>query len=158
MRLDLIRRSYSTVEAKYFQLYKRAKHVLTESLRVLSVRALCLDLAATSTDPLPESTLHTLGGLLNSSQDSCSALFECSCPELDDLTRICRESGAYGSRLTGAGWGGCTISLVAENDTEGFISRVRAKYPPYQQLSEDKLKEAIFATHPSSGAFGELRL
>lgn len=54
----------------------------------------------------------------------------------------------------GAGWGGCTISLVAEDDVEGFIQRVKAAYPPYRALEGEQLKQAIFATHPSSGAFG----
>ena len=91
---------------------------------------------------------------MSASQESCSALFECSCPELDALTALARRSGAYGSRLTGAGWGGCTVSLVDEADVEGFINRVKSQYGPYQNLSNDELKEVIFATRPGSGAFG----
>lgn len=92
---------------------------------------------------------------MNASQNSCATLYECSCPELDELTQIARDAGAYGSRLTGAGWGGCSISLVDESDVEGFIQRVKARYAPYKGLSDDDLKEAIFATRPGSGAFGE---
>lgn len=104
---------------------------------------------------LPESVLTDLGLLMNASQASCSNLFECSCPELDELTAICRRAGAYGSRLTGAGWGGCTVSLVAEDDVEAFIAQVKEQYQLYKGLDDEELKEVIFATPPSNGAFGE---
>ncbi|PSR79300.1 hypothetical protein PHLCEN_2v7080 [Hermanssonia centrifuga] len=147
--------SWVDVEATHFQLYKRAKHVFSEALRVLQFRKLCLSVSGSSEEgDLPESTLKDLGALMDASQESCSELFECSCPELNRLTTIAREAGAYGSRLTGAGWGGCTVSLVAENDVEGFISRVKAAYPPYRDLEGERLSEVIFATKPSGGAFG----
>lgn len=71
------------------------------------------------------------------------------------LTALARSAGAYGSRLTGAGWGGCTVSLVAEDEVAGFIGRVSAEYALYKGLSAEELKEVIFATQPSNGAFGE---
>ena len=102
--------------------------------------------------------MRSLGDLMNGSQASCSSLFECSCPELDVLTGLAREAGAYGSRLTGAGWGGCTVSLVAEDRVEAFISQVRKMYPPYKELGDEVLSEVIFATKPSSGACGMCNL
>jgi galactokinase len=88
------------VEATYFQLYKRTKHVFSEARRVLQFRQTCL-LAAKSSDANDSKFLEDLGRLMNDSQSSCSLLYECSCPELDNLTRMAREAGAYGSRLTG---------------------------------------------------------
>ena len=111
---------------------------------------------------------------MNDSQASCAELFECSCPELNDLTRLARQAGAYGSRLTGkfnpsgcdglrlfhfygvgAGWGGCTVSLVAEGKVEEFIQKVKETYPPYKNLEGAALSEAIFATKPGRGACGK---
>lgn len=136
------------IEAEHFQLYKRAKHIFSEALRVLQFRQVCL---ATP----HENVLHALGTLMNASQKSCAELYECSCPELDELTKLAREAGAVGSRLTGAGWGGCTVSLVPEDKVDAFISKMRDTYPPYKGLEGDKLSEVIFATKPSSGACGK---
>ncbi|KAG7451452.1 galactokinase gal [Guyanagaster necrorhizus] len=140
--------SWVTVEATHFQLYKRAKHVFSEALRVLKFRQVCLDAALSPS----ETVIQALGDLMNESQTSCRDLYECSCPELDELTRLAREAGAVASRLTGAGWGGCTVSLVPEGLVAAFIQKVKDTYPPYQALKGEKLNEVIFATKPSSGA------
>jgi galactokinase len=135
-------------------LYKRTRHVLSEALRVLEFREICL-LNANSAIASTQ-TLQHLGRLMNESQESCATLFECSCPELDELTRLAREAGAYGSRLTGAGWGGCTVSLVAEDEVETFIHKISQSYPPYHGFTQNELHEVLFATRPSSGACGAL--
>ncbi|KAH7913500.1 ribosomal protein S5 domain 2-type protein [Hygrophoropsis aurantiaca] len=142
--------SWVDVEATHFQLYKRAKHVYEEAMRVLRFREVCLDAAASSTSET--SVLEALGSLMNESQESCSALCECTCPEIDELTRLAREAGAYGSRVTGAGWGGCTVSLVDATQVDSFIAKIKASYGPYKDLEGDALREVIFATKPSSGA------
>jgi galactokinase len=141
------------VEATHFQLYKRTRHVLSEALRVLEFRALCLQHASAPDTP-PTHTLHALGRLMDESHASCATLFECSCPELDALTRAARAAGAYGSRLTGAGWGGCTVSLVAADRVDAFIAAVARAFPPYHGLAPEELRAAVFATPPSSGACG----
>ncbi|EIM91604.1 Galactokinase [Stereum hirsutum FP-91666 SS1] len=148
------------VEATYFQLYKRAKHVFTEALRVLEFRDVCL--SATASASSSEETLVSLGNLMKSSQTSCSSLYECSCTELDALTALAVKSGAYGSRLTGAGWGGCTVSLVREDKVDGFVKALLAGCEGYKEFRgeggkvkeglEARWGEVVFATKPSSGA------
>ena len=91
---------------------------------------------------------------MNESHESCSRVFDCSCPELDQLVALARASGAYGSRLTGAGWGGCTVSLVSEGKVEEFKKKLKEGYSRYRGLTEEQLDELVFATKPSSGAFG----
>lgn len=145
--------SWVDVDASRFALHKRAKHVFSEALRVLQFRAACL--SSSSSSAATEKILETLGGLMNASQTSCSTLYDCSCPELDALTALALRSGAYGARLTGAGWGGCAISLVREDRVEAFVRSLREGYEPYQALGEEEIKEVVFVTRPGSGAFGE---
>ncbi|KAG6837245.1 hypothetical protein H0H93_012640 [Arthromyces matolae] len=86
--------SWIEVEATHFQLYKRAKHVYEEALRVLQFRQTCIETNGIN-------ALESLGRLMNESQTSCSELYQCSCPELNELAQLARDAGAYGSRLTG---------------------------------------------------------
>jgi len=54
--------------------------------------------------------------------------FECSSTNLDRLVAKCKAAGALGARLTGAGWGGCTVSLVRDADADAFIAAVTRAY------------------------------
>ena len=95
-------------------------------------------------------TATKLGQLMDDSHASCSQLYECSCPELDTLVSVCKSSGALGSRLTGAGWGGCAVSLVRAADLESFLKGVSKGY--YEGEDSDKLSSCLFATSPGPGA------
>lgn len=95
------------VQADTFKLKQRALHVLQEARRVLSFRE-----TLSQSESLDQDRLLQLGGLMNATQDSCAKVYECSCPEIDDICSIARNAGAYGSRLTGAGWGRFSRSCV----------------------------------------------
>jgi galactokinase len=75
-----------------------------------------------------EDKVNALGKLMNESHKSCNTLYDCSSPELEELTGLCRSVGALGSRLTGAGWGGCTVSLVLKKNLANFVETVMEQY------------------------------
>lgn len=138
------------VKADRFMLGKRARHVMSESLRVLAFKELLQDPSSTENTDI----LYRLGALMNETQTSCRDIYECSCPEIDQLCAIAREAGAYGSRLTGAGWGGCTVHLVPKDkvDTirDAWIERYYRVREP--DISEEKLREAIVVSEPGQGS------
>ena len=135
------------VRAAEFSLLKRAQHVFTEAIRVLDFKRLLQS-------PPADSLLQSLGELMNETQASCEYLYECSCPEIDSLCAIAREAGAYGSRLTGAGWGGCTVHLVPKHRVEGvrkaFVEKYYLKREP--DMSNEKLAAAIVVSQPGNGS------
>ena len=133
-----------------YKLRDRACHVYSESARVYDFQKVCQQETGT-----PEQKFLALGQLMDSSHKSCSELYECSCPELEELVQDCREAGAIGSRLTGAGWGGCTVSLVKDEYVGGFIDKLRATYFAKRIkegiLKESNFEQACFASKPSAG-------
>jgi galactokinase len=97
---------------------KRAEHVVMECDRVNR-----------AVEALKKGNLEELGRLLNESHDSLRDLYEVTGKELDTLTSLARsEAGCLGSRMIGAGFGGCTISIVKKNMVEGFIRHVDKAY------------------------------
>eukprot|EP00850_Spirogloea_muscicola_P008011 SM000042S15278 [mRNA] locus=s42:81627:85636:+ [translate_table: standard] len=103
-----------------------------------------------------EVVLSRLGALMNESHHSCSTYYECSCPELEELVGICNANGALGARLTGAGWGGCTVSLVPDNQAASFIQALKDNYYASRvksgRIEASSLDACVFASKPASGA------
>jgi galactokinase len=99
-------------------LLKRARHVITENARVLAAAA-----------ALRANDLDCLGGLMAESHASMRDDFEASASQIDLLVDLAqREEGVIGARVTGAGWGGCTVNLVRTGAVERFVTNVSAKY------------------------------
>jgi len=106
---------------------KRATHVLSENQRVLDAVA-----------ALENDNLRLFGKLMNASHNSLRYDYVVSCNELDILTEASRNvEGVLGSRMTGAGFGGCIVSLVAENALELYRLKVADTYLAKTGLTAD---------------------
>lgn len=141
------------IRAERFMLRQRALHVFGEAIRVLKFNEL-LQSPAPKTDEENTELLKSLGSLMNDTQDSCRELYDNSCPELDELCELARSAGSYGSRLTGAGWGGCSVHLVPENKVEAVRNKWIEKYykAKFPDMSDEQLQEAIVVSRPGSGS------
>ncbi|GAA6008827.1 hypothetical protein JCM11491_003797 [Sporobolomyces phaffii] len=98
--------------------------------------------------------VERMGGLMDESMRSCQLDYECSCDELNEMTRIAKKNGAFGSRVTGAGWGGATVSLVLEPDVPKFLQALHDQYyrKHFPDMSDKEFHDACFATKPELGA------
>lgn len=120
---------------------QRARHVVSENERVIH--------GATA---LRNGDVAEFGRLMNASHASLRDDYAVSIPEMDALVAAAqRVSGCYGSRLTGAGFGGCTVSLVDVNAVERFRHEVAAAY-----LEATGRTTTIYVTHASDGV-GRIR-
>ncbi|MCC7517972.1 MAG: galactokinase [Verrucomicrobiae bacterium] len=100
------------------QVFQRAMHVVTENTRVLAAR-----------EAMRNSDMPRLGRLLGESHESSRDAFENSTPYLDRLVEIARGHPAcLGARLTGGGFGGATLNLVARADAETFADDLASRY------------------------------
>jgi galactokinase len=106
---------------------KRARHVVSENERVLdAIKA------------LQANNLNKFGQLMNESHDSLRDDYEVTGIELDTLVNEARKvKGVLGSRMTGAGFGGCTVSLVHNDSLNDFTSRVGMAYKAETGLKPD---------------------
>jgi len=97
---------------------KRVEHIIYENQRVID-----------SVEALKKGNLKAFGELMNQSHDSLRDLYEVTGIELDTLVDEARKiEGVLGARMTGAGFGGCTINLVANQVIEEFIEKVGKAY------------------------------
>ena len=107
--------------------YRRARHVITENGRVLAARK-----ALENADP------GRFGTLMKESHASLRDDYNVSCRELDVLVALAsRMPGVYGSRMTGGGFGGCTISLVEASGVEEFGRAIVEQYRGATNLTPD---------------------
>jgi len=116
---------------------KRARHVVEEIERSKQAEAL-----------LEAGNIQHFGELMNECHVSLRDLYEVSCPELDVMVRIAQSlEGCYGARLTGAGFGGCTVNLVAREQAEQFSQSLAKSYE-----TETGYAPEIYITRASTGA------
>ena len=116
---------------------KRARHVVTEDARTLA-----------AADALQRGDVAEVGRLMDASHASLRDDFEVSRPELDAIVRLARAHPAcLGARMTGAGFGGCGVALVARAQADAFAATVAGQYE-----AEVKLTPAVYVCTASDGA------
>ena len=119
---------------------RRARHVIGEIERTTETAA-----------AIEAGDWARVGELMYASHDSLRDDYEVSCDELDLLVELAKkqgESGAViGSRMTGGGFGGCTVSLVRSGDVESVARSIRAEY-----RRRTGIEPSIFTTRPAQGA------
>jgi galactokinase len=116
--------------------YRRAHHVVTDNARVLQ-----------AAQALKKGDLDTVGKLMKACHISLRDDYEVSSAELDALAGAAWEvEGCYGARLTGAGFGGCTVALVATDAVPEFVAHVAAAYEAAFSRQPD-----VYACHSADG-------
>jgi len=116
---------------------RRERHVTSEIARV-----------SEAVDALRASDFATMGRLMAESHASLANDFQVSCDELNLMAELASElPGCFGARMTGGGFGGCTVNLVAAEHAEKFASVLAKKYE-----KETGVKPEIYVCEPSEGA------
>jgi len=116
--------------------YRRCRHIVTEN-----------DRTEHAAEALAAGDLALCGRLMNESHTSMRDDFEISCKEVDLMVELNRaEDGVFGARMTGGGFGGCTISLVEAGAVETFRKNVAEKY-----RAATGLEPQIFTSAPGAG-------
>lgn len=116
---------------------RRARHVIEENARVLETVV-----------ALERGDLAAAGRLMEASHASLRDLYEVSSPELDTMVELLsQQPGCYGARLTGAGFGGCAVALMAADAVAAAIPTVAAAY-----RSRTGLTPALYPTRAAAGA------
>ena len=121
-------------------LFRRARHVISEIERTLH-----------AAEGVGVSNWPTVGQLMCASHASLRDDYEVSCPELDAVVEIAQEigvkGGVFGCRMTGGGFGGCTVALVQAEKVAGISKRIETEY-----LKRTKIKPTLFVSRPAAGA------
>jgi len=135
--LELERHSHSLP----FLVEKRARHVIEEIHRTREARAF-----------LENGDSMSFGKCMVASHASLRDLFEVSCAELDTMVEIALSvDGCLGARMTGAGFGGCTVNLVETQKQDAFTALLKEKFQ-----KATGIVTLVYQTHASDGA-GVLR-
>jgi galactokinase len=117
--------------------FLRCRHIITENARVLAARAALL-----------AGDVARFGELMVAAHASMRDDFAASAPEVDELVEIAlRQPGCFGARITGGGFGGCTVNLVKTEAAESFVDVVRLEYERRLGIKAD-----CFVSSPSDGA------
>ena len=120
--------------------YRRARHVIGEIERTLH-----------AAEGVRASNWPSVGQLMYASHASLRDDYEVSCPELDAVVEIAQDigiaGGLFGCRMTGGGFGGCTVALVQANQVAAISARIERVYE-----KRTGIKPTLFVSRPAAGA------
>ncbi len=135
---DVTLKQFEKVQHKLPEVVRRrCRHVITEDERTQA-----------SIAALNDEDLEEFGRLMNASHDSLRDDYEVSCKELDLMVDIARsQPGVLGARMTGGGFGGCTVNLIWADAVDDFVEDVAREY-----RESIGLQPAIYISVPSDGA------
>ncbi len=121
--------------------FARCRHIITENARVLKAR-----------EALLQGDMEQFGRLMVEAHASMRDDFAASCEEVDALVEIAmRQAGCFGARITGGGFGGCTVNVVSVEMAEPFVAAVRDEYQKATGIAAQ-----CFVCAPSDGALALL--
>lgn len=121
-------------------LLRRFRHVVTETARVYEAE-----------EAMRREDLLSFGILMDASHESLRIDYQVSCPELDQMVDLARDGGAAGSRLTGAGFGGCMVALADADHVDGVLASLQSYYGD-RGVTAGSLAQFLFVAEPSQGA------
>jgi galactokinase len=114
---------------------RRVRHIVTENQRVLD-----------TVDLLRSGDIAGIGPLMTASHESMRDDFEITVPEVDTAVTAALSAGAYGSRMTGGGFGGCVLALVDASRASAVADAVAAAFSEAGFTAPDS-----FVVTPSQG-------
>jgi galactokinase len=118
--------------------FKRCRHIITENARVLEAR-----------EALLQGDVTRFGALMVEAHVSVRDDFAASCEEVDVLVAIAmQQAECFGARITGGGFGGCSVNIVRADGAERFVATLRREYAAKTGIDPD-----CFVCAPSDGAF-----
>lgn len=132
-----------------FKLRQRFQYVIDEGLRVNR-----------AVEALENNDITCFGKLMSDSYIGARDLYEISTPEIDFIVNEALKCGAIGSRLTGAGFGGCVINLVYKKDAHAFLEKMKHLYffeylpkiHPEISFEKNEIDSFLFICKPCRGA------
>ncbi len=120
--------------------YRRARHVTSEDERTTA-----------AVKAIADKDWRKVGLLMHQSHLSLSNDYETSCPELDVINQIAHDmgpqSGLYGARITGGGFGGCAVALIERDRMEEIVNTLKTRY-----LNATGIELVAYSSLPSTGA------
>lgn len=139
--LEMLDANKAKLDAANPNYYRRAHHVISEN-----------DRTRRTAKALTAQNWNLVGQLMFESHASLRDDYEVSCPEIDILVEIAKNigvnGGVYGSRITGGGFGGCTVSLIQKDAYLEIKKQMENDY-----IEKTGIEPTIFATSASQGAF-----